>query len=164
MDRAEASQHLEKWKPPIVSEMESFNHAVGTTLRSDSQVQAGLASGSAKLVPMKVVYKPPSDEAVAGGSLCRRKARIVACGSMVDETGEDNYAAAAPAEVARTSLAVASYEEWDTGVLDITAAFLETPLSEVSGAFRVLGQPPRSLVRTGPQRAQYPSIKEYNIA
>ena len=59
------------------------------------------------------------------------------------------YAAGAPAEVARSSLSISSRKGWDAAVLDVTAAFLQTPLSEVQCKQRILGQPPRVLVREG---------------
>ncbi|CAE7671933.1 GIP, partial [Symbiodinium sp. CCMP2456] len=75
--------------------------------------------------------------------------RIVACGNMMADSGEETYAGAAPAEVVRSSLSVASLNGWDAAVLDVTAAFLQTPLSEVQCKQRILGQPPRALVRAG---------------
>ena len=130
--------------------MSSFDHAVTKRSARDPQVADDILSGRAKVVPMKIVYtvKPPSE-----GSLdwFRRKARIVACGNMMASSGEDNYAAAAPAEVVRSSLAISSRRGWDAGVIvitSVTSAFLQTPLSQVV-CRRVFGQPPRALVREG---------------
>ena len=68
---------------------------------------------------------------------------------MVADTGEETYAGAAPAEVVRSSLSVSSLRGWDAAVLDVTAAFLQTPLSEVQCRQRIFGQPPRVLARSG---------------
>ncbi|CAE7642041.1 RE2 [Symbiodinium sp. CCMP2456] len=151
VDPAEAAASFKEWVKPAEKEISSFDKAAKKVLSSDPQIIADLRSGKAKIVPMKVVYtvKPPSEEAALEGQLYRRKVRIVACGNMMAESGEDTYAAAAPAEVVRSSLSVASMYNWDAAVLDVTAAFLQTPLSEVRCQQRILGQPPRALVRAG---------------
>ena len=151
VDPAEAAQSFERWESAVKKELASFDHAVIKRSSSDQQVVADLQSGAAKVVPMKVVYtvKPPSDDAVASGELYRRKARVVACGNMMEASGEDTYTGAAPAEVVRSSLAVASKQKWNAGVLDITSAFLQTPLQEVQCRQKVFGQPPRILSRAG---------------
>ncbi|CAE7228639.1 RE1, partial [Symbiodinium sp. CCMP2456] len=151
VDPAEAAASFKEWVKPAEKEILSFDKAAKKVLSSDPQIIADLRSGKAKIVPMKVVYtvKPPSEEAALEGQLYRRKVRIVACGNMMAESGEDTYAAAAPAEVVRSSLSVASMNNWDAAVLDVTAAFLQTPLSEVRCQQRILGQPPRALVRAG---------------
>ena len=156
VDPAEAAQVFERWVPAVQKELASFEHAVIKRESTDRQVVADLHSGAAKVVPMKVVYtvKPPSDDALAKGELYRRKARVVACGNMMEVSGEDTYTGAAPAEVVRSSLAVSSKKRWNAGVLDVTSAFLQTPLQEVQCRQKILGQPPRVLSRAGLCRPQ----------
>ena len=144
----EAQDNFNSWLPAVKKEMSSFDHAVQKRSARDPQVAEDIRTGRAKVVPMKIVYtvKPPSE---GSSEWFRRKARIVACGNMMAASGEDNYAAAAPAEVVRSSLAISSRRGWNAGVIDITSAFLQTPLSEVGCQFRVFGQPPRALIREG---------------
>ncbi|CAE7228630.1 RE1, partial [Symbiodinium sp. CCMP2456] len=151
VDPGEATGSFDNWVPAVKKELGSFEGASRRVRSDDPQVVADLKDGVAKIVPMKVVYtvKPPSEEAVSNGQWYRRKARIVACGNMMAESGEDTYAAAAPAEVVRSSLSVSSLFDWEAAVLDVTAAFLQTPLNEVQCKQRILGQPPRALVRAG---------------
>ncbi|CAE7233632.1 GIP, partial [Symbiodinium sp. CCMP2456] len=151
VDPSEAASSFSEWVKPAMKEISSFDKAAKKVRGSDPQVAADLKSGKAKIVPMKMVYtvKPPSEEAVSEGQLYRRKVRIVACGNMMADSGEETYAGAAPAEVVRSSLSVASMYGWDAAVLDVTAAFLQTPLNEVQCKQRILGQPPRALVRAG---------------
>ncbi|CAE7262423.1 unnamed protein product [Symbiodinium microadriaticum] len=76
------------------------------------------SSGAINMCKMEVTYThniesardPQVADDILSGSLdwFRRKARIVACGNMMASSGEDNYAAAAPAEVVRSSLAISS--------------------------------------------------------
>ena len=144
----EVQDNFNSWLPAVKKEMSSFDHAVTKRSTRDPQVAEDIRTGRAKVVPMKIVYtvKPPSE---GSSEWFRRKARIVACGNMMAASGEDNYAAAAPAEVVRSSLAISSRRGWNAGVIDITSAFLQTPLSEVDCRFRVFGQPPRALIREG---------------
>ena len=144
----EAQDNFHSWLPAVKKEMSSFDHAVQKRSARDPQVAEDIRTGRAKVVPMKIVYtvKPPSE---GSSEWFRRKARIVACGNMMAASGEDNYAAAAPAEVVRSSLAISSRRGWNAGVIDITSAFLQTPLSKVGCQFRVFGQPPRALIREG---------------
>ena len=151
VDPREAQENFPKWLVPVKKELTSFDHAVKKRSSRDEDVVCDLREGRARLVPMKIVYtaKPPTDEAVLQGELYRRKARIVACGNMMAASGEDTYAAAAPAEVVRSSLAISSRRGWEAGIIDITSAFLQTPLDQVNCRYRVFGQPPRVLVRAG---------------
>ncbi|CAE7460426.1 unnamed protein product [Symbiodinium sp. CCMP2456] len=151
VDPSEVSASFSKWEQAAIKEIKSFESASKKVMSTDKEVIKDLRSGRAKLVPMKGVYtvKPSSAEAVEKGEWFRRKVRIVACGNMMAESGEDTYAAAAPAEVVRSSLSVSSKMNWDAAVLDVTAAFLQTPLCEVQCKQRILGQPPRALVRAG---------------
>ena len=151
VDPAEASQCFHKWEAAARKEIKPFDSAAIKAGAKEPQIVKDLRDGRAKLVPMKIVYtvKPPSEEAVEQGEKYRRKVRIVACGNMVADSGEETYAGAAPAEVVRSSLSISSLKGWDAAVLDVTAAFLQTPLDEVQCKTRILGQPPRALVRAG---------------
>ncbi|CAE7260415.1 unnamed protein product [Symbiodinium microadriaticum] len=151
VDPSEASECFHKCEAAALKELKSFDAAAKKVQSTDPDVVQELKCGKAKLVPMKIVYtvKPPSEEAMLKGELFRRKVRIVACGNMVADTGEETYAGAAPAEVVRSSLSVSSLRGWDAAVLDVTAAFLQTPLSEVQCRQRIFGQPPRVLARSG---------------
>ncbi|CAE7208296.1 GIP [Symbiodinium sp. CCMP2456] len=151
VDPSEVTASFDQWEQAAIKEIKSFGSASKKVFSTDPEVLQDLKSGRAKLVPMKGVYtvKPPSAESIEKGEWFRRKVRIVACGNMMAETGEDTYAAAAPAEVVRSSLSVSSRMDWDAAVLDVTAAFLQTPLSEVQCKQRILGQPPRAMVRAG---------------
>ena len=151
VDPTEAAACFEKWVAPVQKELRSFDSAAVKIQSTDRQVREDLRTGKAKVVPMKVVYtvKPPSEQAAADGELFRRKARVVACGNMMAESGEETYAGTAPAEVVRSSLSISSLRGWDAATLDVTAAFLQTPLKEVQCQQRILGQPPRALVRAG---------------
>ncbi|CAE7201042.1 RE1 [Symbiodinium microadriaticum] len=144
----EVQDNFNSWLPAVKKKMSSFDHAVTKRSARDPQVAEDIRTGRAKVVPMKIVYtvKPPSE---GSSEWFRRKARIVACGNMMAASGEDNYAAAAPAEVVRSSLAISSRRGWNAGVIDITSAFLQTPLSKVDCRFRVFGQPPRAFIREG---------------
>ena len=151
VDPSEASAAFSKWIEPVKKELVSFEAASRKVSSKNQSVVEDLQRGRAKVVPMKLVYtvKPPAEEAVKAGIWYRRKARIVACGNMIASSGEETYAGAAPAEVVRSSLSISSLNGWEAAVIDVTAAFLQTPLSEVQCKQRILGQPPRVLVRAG---------------
>ena len=151
VDPTEAAAVFEKWIPPVKKELGSFESASNKVQSDDPEVVSDLKAGKAKIVPMKLVYtvKPPDDEVIKDGIWFRRKARIVACGNMIADSGEQTYPGAAPAEVVRSSLSISSLKDWEAAVLDATAAFLQTPLKEVQCKQRILGQPPRVLVRAG---------------
>ena len=130
VDPSEASAAFSRWVEPVKKEMASFEAASRKVNSKDQTVIEDLRHGRAKVVPMKLVYtvKPPAEEAVKTGTWFRRKARIVACGNMIASSGEETYAGAAPAEVVRSSLSISSLNGWEAAVIDVTAAFLQTPL------------------------------------
>ena len=151
VDPKDAQENFQRWLSPVKKEITSFEHAVNKRSSKDADVIQDLRDGRAKLVPMKIVYtaKPPTEDAAQQGEFFRRKARIVACGNMIAASGADTYAAAAPAEVVRSSLAISSRQGWEAGIIDVTSAFLQTPLDKVDCRHRVFGQPPRVLIRAG---------------
>ena len=144
----EAANCLERWIPAIAKEASSLEHAVDKVFDSDAEVIQDLQSGTAEVIPMKLVFtvKPPDADAK---DLYKRKARIVICGNLATHSPEDVYASTAPAEVVRAAIALATYFDWDLGMIDIVAAFLQTPLYAVKNAPRVYGKPPRLLVKAG---------------
>ena len=68
---------------------------------------------------------------------------------MATHKPDDVFASTAPAEVVRAAIALATHFNWDLGLIDIVAAFLQTPLHAVKDAPRVYGRPPKLLVRAG---------------
>ena len=122
-------------------------------LCDDQDVRDNLASGKGQLIPMKVVYtiKPPDPqpEEEKPVNLFKRKSRIVICGNMASHHAGEVYASTAPAEIVRAAIALARFFDWNLGLIDIVAAFLQTPFSEVADAPLVYGVPPKVLVRAG---------------
>ncbi|CAE7358608.1 unnamed protein product, partial [Symbiodinium sp. KB8] len=64
-------------------------------------------------------------------SIYKAEARIVICGNMATHKPDDVFASTAPAEVVRAAIALATHFNWDLGLIDIVAAFLQTPLHAV---------------------------------
>ena len=151
VDPAEAASNFPVWIPAVTKEISSFDKAKDNVYADDPRVIQDVKDGNARIVPMKIVYtvKPPDEVLIEKGENFKRKARIVACGNLLAQSGEETYAGTAPAEVVRSSLAISSCRGWDAAILDVTAAFLQTPLKEVQCKQRILGQPPRVLVREG---------------
>ena len=56
-------------------------------------------------------------------------------------------------EVVRAAIAIARMFSWGLGMIDVVAAFLQTPLRELKGAPLVYGIPPKALVKAGLCRA-----------
>ena len=132
---SEVKQHLEKWVPSMRDELEghvkigSFSRHVGDEAREL------LATPGAEVLPSLAVYtaKPPKPGSPAA---FRRKTRAVACGNWTGVTSEDStYSAGAQGEAVRTALAVASSEDWQAYVTDITHAGLLASSSSKLGVF-----------------------------
>ncbi|CAE7630141.1 unnamed protein product [Symbiodinium sp. CCMP2592] len=144
---------FERWTPSLMKEVASLEHAVDKVMSDDPGVREDLASGRAQLIPMKVVYtvKPPDPPADGGHpeENFKRKARIVICGNMASHQAGEVYASTAPAEIVRAAIALARFFNWNLGLIDIVAAFLQTPFSALDGAPLVYGVPPKVLVRAG---------------
>ena len=112
-----------------------------------------VASGKGQLIPMKTVFtiKPPdapTDDQVPV-QWFKRKSRIVICGNMASHQPGEVYTNTAPAEVVRAAIALARVFKWNLGMIDVVAAFLQTPLKELRDAPLVYGIPPKLLVRAG---------------
>ena len=71
------------------------------------------------------------------------------CVAMADADASEVYAGTAPTEVVCATLIRAAREGWSVGVLDITSAFLQTPLKAIADAPVVVASPPRILERQG---------------
>ncbi|CAE7339671.1 GIP [Symbiodinium microadriaticum] len=148
VDPVEAASNLEQWLPAIRKEAGSLEHAVIRVAEDDELVRADVDSGKADVIPMKLVFtvKPPDSDSP---DYYKRKARIVVCGNLATHKPEDVYASTAPAEIVRAAIALANYFGWDLGMIDIVAAFLQTPLHAVKNAPLVYGRPPKVLVKAG---------------
>ena len=147
---SEATEHLHRWVPAITKELGAIQHAVVRLKKGDPLREEWLSRPGVQILPMKLVYtiKPPEKEpAVKGDPLYKRKARAVICGNMADTSGLDVYTGAAPAEVVRAALTIASKFGWFAAVLDVIAAFLQTPMEEVPQAPVVVAVPPKGLVK-----------------
>ena len=149
----EVVEVFEKWVPSLTKEVGTLDHAVDKVMCDDATVKEDLATKRGQLIPMKVVYtiKPPdpSAEEEKPTELYKRKARIVICGNLASHHAGEVYASTAPAEVVRAAIALSQFFSWNLGLIDIVAAFLQTPLAEVQGAPLVYGVPPKVLVRAG---------------
>ena len=152
----EVGEVFEKWVPSLSKEVSSLDHAVEKVMSDSVEVKEDLTTGRAQLIPMKVVYtiKPPDPpaEEEQPTEMYKRKSRIVICGNMASHQAGEVYASTAPAEVVRSAIAISQFFSWNLGLIDIVAAFLQTPLSEVQGAPLVYGVPPKVLVRAGLSR------------
>ena len=149
----EVALNFEVWIPPLKREILTISHAVEKAKIDDEGVQQEVSSGVAQLIPMKIVYtvKPP-DTPPPGeeyGALYKRKCRIVICGNLASHQPGDVYTNTAPAEVVRAALAIARKYDWNLGIVDVIAAFLQTPFAELADAPLVYGVPPKILVRAG---------------
>ena len=149
----EVIEVFEKWVPSLTKEVGTLDHAVDKVMCDDATVKEDLATKRGQLIPMKVVYtiKPPdpSVEEEKPKEFYKRKARIVICGNLASHHAGEVYASTAPAEVVRAAIALSQFFSWNLGLIDIVAAFLQTPLAEVQGAPLVYGVPPKVLVRAG---------------
>ncbi|CAE7486493.1 GIP [Symbiodinium sp. CCMP2592] len=149
----EVAANYEAWIPALKKEVATLSHAVEKTWANDAQVQEEMSSGRAQVIPMKIVFtvKPP-DAPLPGESVeqfYKRKARIVVCGNLASHEPGDVYTNTAPAEIVRAALAISRVKKWNLGILDVIAAFLQTPFSELVGAPLVYGIPPKLLERVG---------------
>ena len=150
VDPKEAELHGEQWLSSIRKEIGVIEQAV-TRLSPEEVRQGGwLRRPNVKVVPSKLVFtvKPPASEGDSS-ALFKRKARLVACGNHAPSTGSDIYASGAAAEALRCFLVISSRKGWTVGALDITSAFLLTPIP-VGEDFPIFAlTPPRYLVKQG---------------
>ncbi|OLP97902.1 Retrovirus-related Pol polyprotein from transposon TNT 1-94 [Symbiodinium microadriaticum] len=149
----DAADHFEKWVPSLEKEIASLAHAVQKAHVDDVEVKRDVETGKGQMIPMKVVFtvKPPdvTQDGASATSFFKRKSRIVICGNLATHQPGDVYTNTAPAEVVRAAIALARFFRWNLGMIDVVAAFLQTPLKELSGAPLVYGIPPKILIKAG---------------
>ena len=149
----DAADHFEKWVPSLEKEIASLAHAVQKAHVDDVEVRRDVETGKGQMIPMKVVFtvKPPdvTHDGASATPLYKRKSRIVICGNLATHQPGEVYTNTAPAEVVRAAIALARFFNWNLGMIDVVAAFLQTPLKELSGAPLVYGVPPKILIKAG---------------
>ncbi|CAE7902625.1 unnamed protein product [Symbiodinium sp. KB8] len=147
----EAKAVIQKWQPAIAKELGVVER--GFKRVSVKDVVSLKQSCTVQELPSKLVYtvKPPSGEQGLGGEpmYCRRKARIVCCGNYAAADQEELYAGGAAAESLRCALTFTAKRRWRSGILDITGAFMLTPLPVGRGQVIYLIRPPTALVQLG---------------
>ena len=161
VDPAEVALNPTPWIPSIEKEVGAVEHAVLRLRPSDPRQAEYLNNPRLQIVPSKLVFtvKPPDQgSAVVGDAskatsqsqgLYRRKSRLVACGNAAPNTGLDVYAGGAQAESLRLVSALGSFFGWMLGCLDITSAFLKTPIPDLAGFPIFALTPPRLLIKLG---------------
>ena len=158
VDPRDAEQCIEKWMPAIHKEIGVIEKAVRRLPPAEVRSGGWLRRKDVKVVPSKFVFtvKPP-DPAEGEASLAsrkgqayhKRKARLVACGNHAPGTGSEVYASGAAAETLRCFVVISSKRRWCIGSLDVTSAFLLTPIPQGKGFPVFALTPPRLLVRLG---------------
>ena len=147
---SEVAPNLENWKPSMIKELNAIGHAVIRLKKGDPLREVWMEKKGMQMLPMKLVYtvKPPdAAPLVEGDAWFKRKVRAVICGNMAGDSDLEVYTGAAPAEVVRAALSIASKFGWSAAVLDVISAFLQTPLDEIPNAPIVIAVPPRALVQ-----------------
>ena len=144
VDPAEVALNPTPWIPSIEKEVGAVEHAVLRLRPSDPKQAEYLNNPRLQIVPSKLVFtvKPPDQGAAVVGDaskaasqsqgLYRRISRPVACGNAAPNTGLDVYAGGAQAESLRLVIALGSFFGWMLGCLDITSAFLKTPIPDLA--------------------------------
>ncbi|CAE7538500.1 GIP [Symbiodinium sp. CCMP2592] len=151
----EAKEVIEKWRSAIAKE-------VGVVEKGFKRIRAEEVADLRKEftvqeLPSKLVYtvKPPSTTPTTTAGLgdeavyCRRKARVVCCGNFADEEGSDLFAGGIAAESMRCVLVYTADQGWMVGIVDVTGAFMLTPLPQSRGQVRYVIRPPAALVALG---------------
>ena len=146
VDPTEAKMHLGLWKDPILEEFGVVKKGFDRTTMGE--LLKKFKADDMLVVPAKIVYtiKPPKKGSEA---LFRRKARIVACGNMIDEQLLDCFASGAAGETLRCVLVESGRRKWYIGAIDVTGAFLLTPMPTEEGEKVVVVTPPHVLVLLG---------------
>ena len=159
VDPRDAEQNCTKWMPPIHKEIGVIERAVQRLPPDEVRSGGWLRRKEVKVVPSKFVFTvkppdPPAQEdlphaAREGQANFKRKARLVACGNYAPGTGSEVYASGAAAETLRCFVVISSKRRWLLGSLDVTSAFLLTPIPKGNGFPVFALTPPRLLVRLG---------------
>ena len=156
VDPRDAEQCIEKWMPSIHKEIGVIEKAVRRLPPAEVRSGGWLRRKEVKVVPSKFVFtvKPPDPAEASlatrkGQAYHKRKARLVACGNHAPGTGSEVYASGAAAETLRCFVVLSSKRRWCIGSLDVTSAFLLTPIPQGRGFPVFALTPPRLLVRLG---------------
>ncbi|CAE7831413.1 RE1 [Symbiodinium sp. CCMP2592] len=148
----EVYANLEKWRPAIEKEVKGLEIGIQRLHPGTDSRREWLNTPGVQRLPMKFVFTvKPNDQAKPEdrGTWFKRKARLVICGNMAMSEVLQLYAETAPAEAVRSALVLTCKNRWMIGILDITAAFLKTPLGRRKGDPIVVAQPPRLLELMG---------------
>ncbi|CAE7197715.1 GIP [Symbiodinium sp. CCMP2592] len=149
----EARSVIEKWRPAISKEVGVVEKGFKRIHVKD--IEALKAEFEVQELPSKLVYtvKPPTSSTTTAtedeSSFCRRKARIVCCGNFADGDAGDIFAGGAAAESLRCALTYTTKRRWIPGIVDVTGAFMLTPLPGGRGAVWYIIRPPAALVQLG---------------
>ena len=145
--------------PSIHKEIGVIERAVQRLPPDEVRSGGWLRRKEVKAVPSKFVFTakppdPPAQEdllhaAREGHFNFKRKAHLVACGNYAPGTGSEVYASGAAAETLRCFVVISSKRRWLLGSLDVTSAFLLTPIPKTNGFPVFALTPPRLLVRLG---------------
>ncbi|CAE7616380.1 TY5A [Symbiodinium sp. CCMP2592] len=149
---SEVIPNLELWRPAIEKEMRNIEVAIERLVPGSDLRRQWLNKPGVQRLPMKFVFTvKPNDQAIASDPTTwfKRKARLVVCGNMAEDSGASVYTEAAPAEAVRAGLAVTVKNAWSIAVLDVVAAFLKTPMGRARTDPIVVVQPPRLLELMG---------------
>ena len=148
----EARAVIEKWKSSIAKEVGVVER--GFDRITDTDVSQLRAQGyMIQELPSKLVYtvKPPPNDASSEGEMafCKRKARVVCCGNYASDEQSDVFASGAAAESLRSNLTYTARRRWRSGIVDVTGAFMLTPLPQGRDQVIYIVRPPAALVQLG---------------
>ena len=149
----EARSAIEKWRPAIDKEVGVVEK--GFKRIRASEIENLKADYDVQELPSKLVYtvKPPTSTTTTDqedeSTYCRRKARIVCCGNFAEGEAGDIFAGGAAAESLRCVLTYTTKRQWVPGIVDVTGAFMLTPLPGEKGAVKYIIRPPAALVQLG---------------
>ncbi|CAE7633410.1 RE1 [Symbiodinium sp. CCMP2592] len=151
----EAKAEIEKWRAAIAKEVGVVEKGF-KRIRAD-EVNEMKKEFTVQELPSKLVYtvKPPNTTPTTTSDsedeslYCRRKARVVCCGNFADEEGSDLFAGGIAAESMRCVLVYTADQGWMVGIVDVTGAFMLTPLPQSQGQVRYIIRPPAALVALG---------------
>ncbi|CAE7319363.1 RE1, partial [Symbiodinium sp. CCMP2592] len=146
--------NLSDWIEPMDKELANLGSKTNAIEpRTLTEARRMVNDGSLILIPGKVVFtvKPPAPETKAekksAGARWKRKARIVICGNLANQSLSANelYAAGASVEALRLALAIASALGWIAAATDVSAAFLQAEWPANRPTYGVI--PPKILVQ-----------------
>lgn len=144
---AEVMRDWKEWERPIKEELIALvedKEALRVVSKEEAAAmfrEAHEQGRKLEVVPGKLVttIKPGPD----GG---KRKARLVACGNFTERDAQDElYAGTGDAVTLRILVKKAAEKNWEGVIVDVKAAFLNTPWTDLG----VLVKPPHMLIRMG---------------